>query len=60
MKSKSNPKITEGEAKWLTERLGAVGRISNNERALLDFLHQESANVHPALKDLAAKFSHAA
>ena len=56
----TNEEITEGEAKWLTERLGADGRISNNERALLDFLFHESANVHPDLKVLAARFSQAA
>lgn len=56
----TNEEITEGEAVWLAERLGADGRISDNERALLDYLYSESAAVHPALKDLAARFSHAA
>lgn len=56
----TNEEITEGEAAWLAERLGADGRISDNERALLDFIYRESANVHPALKDLAARYAKAA
>jgi hypothetical protein len=56
----TNEEITEGEASWLAERLGADGRISDNERALLDYLHRESGAVHPVLKDLAARLSKAA
>ncbi len=56
----TNEEITEGEATWLAERLGANGRVSDNERALLEFLHRESASVHPALKDVAARLSQAA
>jgi hypothetical protein len=56
----TNEEITEGEASWLAERLGTDGRISDNERALLDFLYNESVAVHPALKDLAARISKAA
>ncbi len=56
----TNEEITEGEATWLAERLGADGRISDNERALLDFLHAESVTVHPALQDLAARLCKAA
>jgi len=56
----TNEEITEGEASWLAERLGADGRVSNNERALLDFLNAESVSVHPALKAVAARMSQAA
>ena len=51
----TNEEITEGEASWLAERLGADGRMSDNERALLDFFHREGIEVHAALKDLAAR-----
>lgn len=47
-----NERITEGEALWLAERLGRDGRLTPNERALLEFLARESPSVHPHLKPL--------
>lgn len=41
--------ITEPEAKWLAERIGRNGRISEAERALLRFIKAESPRIDPAL-----------
>jgi hypothetical protein len=56
----TNEQITEGEASWLAERLSHQGALSNNERALVDFINREAPNVHPALKDAVAKLCAAA
>lgn len=44
--------ITGSEAQWLAERLGRDKAITENERALLKFLQQEAASVHPLLRPL--------
>ena len=56
----TNEEITEGEATWLAERIGRDGRITANEQALLDYLRQESPEIHPALTELIARYSAAA
>ena len=56
----TNETITEGEATWLAERIGRDGRITANEQALLDYLRQESPEIHPALTELVSRYSAAA
>ena len=43
-------KITDTEARWLIERLNRDGRLSTNEKALLQFLKQECPDLHENLK----------
>jgi hypothetical protein len=47
--------ITEGEAKWLADRMCRSGSLDENEKALLRFLGREAPEVHPSLKQLIAK-----
>jgi len=42
-------RITGGEAAWLIERLNRDGKLCTNERALLQFLEEESPDVHGSL-----------
>ena len=50
-----NERITEEEAVWLADRIGRVGQIDDNEQALLEFVKEESPEIHPALKPLMEK-----
>lgn len=45
----TNEEVTQGEVEWLADRLGRDGRLTENERAALDFLLRESPKIHPAL-----------
>lgn len=45
-------RVTATEATWLVERLNRDGTINANERALLDFLRDESPEVHDSLRPL--------
>lgn len=45
-------KLTEDEARWLRERMGRDGVLHENEKALLRFIRDEAAEVHPLLKPL--------
>jgi hypothetical protein len=47
--------VTEQEARWLAERLGRDGAVTENERALLRFVKAEAASLHPALRSLVEK-----
>jgi hypothetical protein len=47
--------IDEGEAEWLTARLKRADTITENERALLDFIKHNSSQIHPSLNKLFAK-----
>lgn len=47
--------VTEEEARWLAERIGRNGTACGNERALLDLVQREAANVHPLLRPLLGK-----
>lgn len=42
--------ITQDEAAWLSDRIGSDGELDDNERAILLFISDESANIHPSLK----------
>lgn len=44
--------ISEDEAKWLADRIGRDGQMHRNEKALLEFIREESPDVHPALRTL--------
>jgi len=47
--------ISAGEARWLTDRLLRDGEISKPERALLQFLAEESPDIHASLTALMAR-----
>ena len=42
--------VTEDEARWLLSRLQRDDRLHANEKALLSFLREHSAHIHPVLK----------
>ena len=46
--------ISRSEAEWLNERIGRGGHVHENEKALLQFLKEESPDIHPSLKVLIA------
>jgi hypothetical protein len=56
----TNEAITEGEAGWLAERIGRDGIITPNEQALLNYLREESPEIHPLLNELIDRFATAA
>lgn len=43
------------EAEWLVERIGRDGVLHANEIALIEFLKNESPDLHPSLKPLLSK-----
>jgi hypothetical protein len=47
--------VTQAEAEWLAERIGRDGKLTANERALLQFLKAESPSIHPILQELVDK-----
>ncbi|MDP4594278.1 MAG: hypothetical protein NWT00_06905 [Beijerinckiaceae bacterium] len=47
-----NEKITQGEAGWLKDRMLRNGHVCSNQKALLQFIRDESPDVHPELRDL--------
>lgn len=47
--------ISEGEARWLSERITRDGVLSDAEKAALLFIKQEASGIHPALEPLLAK-----
>jgi hypothetical protein len=53
----TNEEITDGEATWLVERLTRDSRLTQREKALLDFLRREAPVLHPALADLVHRAS---
>ncbi len=44
--------IDEQESHWLVERIGRDGKFHENEKALIEFLKEDSPNIHPSLKPL--------
>lgn len=44
--------LTADEVKWLAERIGRDGDVHLNERALLRFISEEGADLHPSLRTL--------
>ncbi len=48
-------KIDAVEAEWLVERIGRDGKLHANEIALIEFLKQESDDLHPSLQPLLSK-----
>jgi hypothetical protein len=44
--------VTADEVKWLADRIGRDGQLHRNERALIDFLREESPDIHPSLRTL--------
>lgn len=53
-------KVEETDAAWLISRLGRSGVLGDNERALLQFLKEESPALPPALRDIADQVGTAA
>ena len=52
----SPERIDEDEAAWLTDQIGAGEIERANERALLAYLKQEAASLHPLLAPLYQRF----
>jgi len=52
----SRESIDEGEAHWLADKINANGRVTANERKLLEFIRKYSPRVDPHLDALMAKF----
>lgn len=48
--------ITLDEAEWLTSRIGRDGILHDNEKALIEFIQNESPQMHPVLRDFAQQF----
>ncbi len=48
-------RITVDEASWLTLRIGQDGKLSANERALVEFIKAESPSLHPEFQKILAK-----
>lgn len=57
MESRAAEKISADEARWLAERIGRDGVVHNNEQALLNFIRNNSPDIHPDLKPLLDKAS---
>lgn len=55
LEARINEHITAGEADWLKERMMRNGHICANQKALLRFIREESANIHPDLQELLDK-----
>ena len=51
----SSEKVDVVEAEWLVERIGRDGKLHANEIALIEFLKEESPDLHPSLKPLLDK-----
>ena len=47
-----NERITGVEADWLANRIGRDGKFHENEKALIEFIRDESPEIHPMLKPL--------
>lgn len=45
-------RITGVEADWLANRIGRDGVFHENEKALIDFIREESPDIHPTLRPL--------
>ncbi len=45
-------KISALEADWLAHRIGRDGAMHENEKALLEFIRDESPDIHPTLQSL--------
>lgn len=52
--------VTQSEAEWLADRIGADGKLSLAEEALVAFLIAESPNLHPVLQDRITELDRAA
>lgn len=48
-------RITSNEVSWLTERIGRDGVLHANEKALLDFIREESPHIDASLQELLEK-----
>ena len=46
----TNEVVSETEATWIADRIGGDGRVTANERILLEFLKRESRQIHPSLR----------
>jgi len=44
--------VTQTETDWLVDRIGRDGNTSENERALIEFIKENSSSIHPSFKAL--------
>ncbi len=47
--------VDENEAQWLVERVGRDGKLHDNEKALIEFIKEDSLDIHPLLHPLLDK-----
>jgi len=45
-------RVTQTETAWLVGRIGRDGNTSENERALIEFIKENSSSIHPSFKAL--------
>lgn len=50
--SRISERLDREEVEWLARRLGRTGRVNDNERALLRFLSENAAEIHPDMNAL--------
>lgn len=46
-------RVTEDETAWLVERISRDGKTNENERALIEFIKENSSSIHPSFRTLA-------
>ncbi len=49
---RNSERVTETETTWLVERIGRDGNTGENERALIEFIKENSPSIHPSFKPL--------
>ncbi|MCP4185690.1 MAG: hypothetical protein GY761_20695 [Hyphomicrobiales bacterium] len=54
-KNKEAVVIDRGESHWIVDRIGRDGVIHENEKAIVQFLKDESPEIHPSLQPLLDK-----
>jgi len=45
-------RVTKTETAWLVDRIGRDGNTNENERALIEFIKENSSSIHPSFKAL--------
>ncbi len=48
----NSERVTQSETAWLVDRIGRDGKASENERALIEFIKENSSSIHPSFKTL--------
>ncbi len=48
----NSERVTQSETTWLVNRISRDGNTSENERALIEFVKENSSSIHPSFKTL--------